>query len=200
MVIVTQPLPDVVETQGRYLKSRPRSPIFAREHDPRFVEELEKGLERLLFVQRQRHNKYGKDAEEWPPSHTPEELKERWQEETQREIDAMLGTPTSSEDELADKQGIPRRYRKPRPNTPYDHKHETEYDPKFVEELEICLQEVFFFQERDRDLLSRLEGVLFANKKLKKVTPTSFYAMTSSNSHLALSRCRRYTRPSEPAR
>ncbi|KAF3480243.1 uncharacterized protein GIQ15_05590 [Arthroderma uncinatum] len=92
------PLPDVVSTQGHHLRPRPNSPIFERKHDPEFLEKLDFFLDDLLFLQKLRRRKYGNEvADEWPPSHTPTEIKDRWkteQEEEQRKIKALLDIPT----------------------------------------------------------------------------------------------------------
>jgi hypothetical protein len=75
----------VVSTQGQHLRPCPDTPVSQRNYDPRFIERLDLSLNRLLFVLKIRQCKYGDDAEEWPPSHTPIELKERWKAQTVNE-------------------------------------------------------------------------------------------------------------------
>lgn len=95
--LVFQPLPDVVFTQGQYFKPRPDTPVHERAYDPSFVEKLELGLNGLLFVQRCRLRKDGPDANDWPPGHTPVQLREEWEEEYQRDL-AILDMPTPEDD------------------------------------------------------------------------------------------------------
>jgi len=76
------PLPDVVKTQGKHLVSRPTTPTYSRTLDPDFVEKLHSSLYSLLNTQKLRVHQYGENiAEEWPISHTPQEIKTNWVEE-----------------------------------------------------------------------------------------------------------------------
>lgn len=91
----------MVFTQGRYLKTRPDTPVYERKYDPEFIQALEFCLDGLLFRQKLRRDKYGTDAEEWPPSHTPVELKERWEAEEEaeeRRIQVLLEIPTPEDE------------------------------------------------------------------------------------------------------
>ncbi|KAI1949863.1 hypothetical protein LOZ57_002342 [Ophidiomyces ophidiicola] len=96
------PLPDVVSTQGRYLKPRPETPAIEQHYDSKFVKELEIHLDSLLYEQSLRRKNYGDAADEWPPSHTPPEIREKWmaKRDEQRKIrQALLEIPTSEEEE-----------------------------------------------------------------------------------------------------
>lgn len=97
-----QSLPDIVSTQGYYLEGYPGTPVFTHRNNPAFLRELDAALDLLLFRQRLRTHKYGKeDAEEWPPSHTPPELRQRYDEEKEAEqarMEALLEISTPSSD------------------------------------------------------------------------------------------------------
>ncbi|KAI1938958.1 hypothetical protein LOZ66_003035 [Ophidiomyces ophidiicola] len=98
------PLPDVVSTQGQYLKPRPETPAIEQHYDSEFARNLEIHLKSLLYCQSLRRKHYGDTADEWPPSHTPPEIKEKWmaKREEQRKIrNALLEIPTPEEEEPA---------------------------------------------------------------------------------------------------
>lgn len=93
---LTQPLPDVVSSQGHYLVAPPDTPVIASNLDP---SELQSRLESLLRVQHLRCHLYGgENAEEWPISHTPLEIRERYFNE-QKRVEALLEVPTPPEND-----------------------------------------------------------------------------------------------------
>ncbi|KAM5445808.1 hypothetical protein MaudCBS49596_007097 [Microsporum audouinii] len=104
------PLPDVVSTQGRFLRPRPETPTFDPEYDPDFAHKLAFLLDGVPFRQKVRRRKYGEEiVEEWIEGHTPIEIREKWiseQEEKMRQHDAILENPTppTPEDERRAKE------------------------------------------------------------------------------------------------
>ncbi|KAI1945396.1 hypothetical protein LOZ12_003197 [Ophidiomyces ophidiicola] len=116
------PLPDVVSTQGQYLKPRPETPAIEQHYDPAFVRDLEIHLDGLLYCQLLRREKYGDTADEWPPSHTPPEIKEKWMTKREEEMkirQALLEIPTPEEEELILKlQPISTKKRKQQDSSP----------------------------------------------------------------------------------
>lgn len=96
-----QPLPDIVQTQGKHLVSRPTTPTYSRAPDPDFVEKLYTSLDSLLNTQKLRVHQYGENvAEEWPINHTPPEIKTNWAEEhtaVESWIDEFPATPSDDD-------------------------------------------------------------------------------------------------------
>jgi len=90
------PLPDPVRTQGKHLVSRPSTPLHCFGPDPNFLQKLDASLESLVSRQTLRTRVYGEDiAEEWPISHTPSELKHKWEDyEALKWIDDIPPTPS----------------------------------------------------------------------------------------------------------
>lgn len=93
-MLQTQPFPDVVATAGAHLVTQPSTPFlppFAGSEQ--WTLAVHRQLERLLFRQELRCTMYGRDnAEEWPESHTPQEMKEAWRER-QRAIQWEIDHP-----------------------------------------------------------------------------------------------------------
>ncbi|KAL2159468.1 hypothetical protein VTH06DRAFT_2473 [Thermothelomyces fergusii] len=90
--------PDVVATQGAFLKTRPPTPLFCRtsQFDSTFYTQLCGCLRILSDALEYRHRKYGSEvAEEWLMGHTPTEVREKRAAEVQAELDAILDAPTS---------------------------------------------------------------------------------------------------------
>lgn len=103
--ISPKPLPDTVETQGRYLLPRPRTPVYTGPADPNFAKMLHISLNSLLLVQKWRRDRYGaQDAEEWPISHTPGEVKEVYREKQKRRQEALEALTYSESDETPDSE------------------------------------------------------------------------------------------------
>ena len=106
-------LPDIVETQGRHLTTKPATPVPPRlwPEDIEFITELHRSLDRLLnFSLILRRQKYGEIADEYPRGWTPVDVRERWiaeQEEHERELERMLEEGYTTTDEEAENSTFP---------------------------------------------------------------------------------------------
>ncbi|KAL9616119.1 MAG: hypothetical protein Q9160_008975 [Pyrenula sp. 1 TL-2023] len=95
------PFPDVVTTAGAHLVTQPPTPVLSYMGTEQWARALHQKLDFLLHRQEIRYLKYGKDnAEEWPMSHTPPELKEPWLEHVRRQqwIFDNPGPPTPDDE------------------------------------------------------------------------------------------------------
>lgn len=89
--------PDVVATQGRYLITRPMTPSGPM-FDPLFQEKLDRAFSRYNFNQMLRKQMYGDaDAEEYLSRHTPEPIRQRYRERTEREVQEFYDNMTPSD-------------------------------------------------------------------------------------------------------
>jgi hypothetical protein len=78
LIPLWQPLPGVVETQGRFLIPQPHTPVDL-EPDSDFAEKLRMKLESAQLVHGWRVNDYGRAAaEEWPHRHTPPHVRQEY--------------------------------------------------------------------------------------------------------------------------
>ncbi|KAL9621090.1 MAG: hypothetical protein Q9160_004475 [Pyrenula sp. 1 TL-2023] len=92
------PLPDddIVSTQGAYLVRRPETPIYPSRLD---LYRVDLKVNTLVTLQKWRVQMYGpEDAEEWPVSHTPPEIRQRYWDEQMRAKE-LFWADTPPEDE-----------------------------------------------------------------------------------------------------
>ncbi|KAL9621082.1 MAG: hypothetical protein Q9160_004467 [Pyrenula sp. 1 TL-2023] len=85
-----------MSSQGVHLAPYPDTPVFPVRLD---IEDLKIRINTLLTVQIWRRRKYGnEDAEEWPISHTPQELRQQYHDQVERDR-AILEADTPTEDQ-----------------------------------------------------------------------------------------------------
>jgi hypothetical protein len=92
-----KPLPDIVQTQGRFLVPQPHTPM-ERASDIGFAENLRKRLQRVELRHRWRVRDYGRAAaEEWPHRHTPPHIRQEF-EDRQKSLRAKREAYVSPDD------------------------------------------------------------------------------------------------------
>ena len=106
--ILPPSVPDIVETQGRGLRTRPNTPVPRPTpySDAEFVALLRRRLNLLVtFRQYHRRRKYGDDvANEWPAGRTPVDVRERWISSVEEEKRLLVDYPPTDEEEEEQKK------------------------------------------------------------------------------------------------
>lgn len=94
----SQGLSDIVATQGAYLITPPRTPIFEKPYHETFLAKLDRAFQLHDFGQRLRRSKYHEAADEWLFGYTPPEVRERYLAEMRAIEDLWDKTTDESSD------------------------------------------------------------------------------------------------------
>ncbi|MCJ1466004.1 hypothetical protein MMC07_004623 [Pseudocyphellaria aurata] len=90
---------DIVATQGAYLLSCPRTPVFEKDYHETFAARLDRAFRWHKIKQGLRRSMYREAAEESPGGHTPPEVRERRAAELKAMDELPSSDQSSDEDE-----------------------------------------------------------------------------------------------------